>query len=449
MSTPCEEIRPELEALLGAMTEGKLDAAGRARLSSVLREHPDARQFYLDYCQMHALLVSAHGLLRALEDPSSTRRTRWAWIGAAAAILVLVMGALLFRQAPRPEASVASVRGSAWAIRDGQRVSLSEHGAIRGGDRVVTDADSRTEIKTQDGSKVILLDRSEIRIEADRLELKNGTLRCAIAPQPAARPLAFVTPHAEATVLGTSFELAVEGGETRLHTLEGRVRFTSEGQSVEVGPGEKAVARSGKIVRWTPVCDLDFSKTRTLPSQLEPVFCLSKLLHTPERKVDSAPERIHFVEGGLVLGATPGLKVEHGLVVARWKEEVGDDVILEADLAGGERWSLGFAVSGDSFEGYRIIFAVPGYPAGISVDTIHPVECIVLAADPRLIAYEKDHLLRVEKCGKRVKVWVDRELRIDTEIAHALPDGRRRSFAISNFGAPPVIRALRAWKAAP
>ena len=66
MSVPCEEIRPELEALLGAMTKGALDAEGKRRLAAILKEHPDARQFYLDYCQMHALLQSEHGVLQAL-----------------------------------------------------------------------------------------------------------------------------------------------------------------------------------------------------------------------------------------------------------------------------------------------------------------------------------------------------------------------------------------------
>ena len=41
MSTPCEEIRPELEALLGAMAEGQLDGPGAKRLSQILKEHPD------------------------------------------------------------------------------------------------------------------------------------------------------------------------------------------------------------------------------------------------------------------------------------------------------------------------------------------------------------------------------------------------------------------------
>jgi ferric-dicitrate binding protein FerR (iron transport regulator) len=452
MSVPCEEIRPELEALLGALTEGRLETEGKQRLAAILREHPDARQFYLDYCQMHALLQSAHGVLQALQVPSAARSRRLAWSAAAAALLLLVGGALLLRGMSRIDASIASVQGSAWVLRGGQRAVLSGSRDLRDGDRLVTDAEARTEVRTQDGSRILLLERSEVQLRnvdgRGRFELKDGAIRCDIAHQPAGRSLVFSTPQAEAAILGTSFELAVEGHETRLHTLSGRVLFSSGGQSVEVGPGERAAADGTGISRWTPVCDLDFSKKKELPPQMETVFCASRLLHTPGRKVEPAPERTHFGNGGLVLGAAPGVKVEHGLVVTRWKEEVGDDVALEAEVAGGERWSLGFSLSGDSFEGYRIIFAVLGYPEGIAIDTIHPVDCVVLAADPRPITYEKDHLLRVEKQGKRIRVWVDRQLRIDTEITHALPDGRRRSFALSNFGAPPTIRTLRVWKAA-
>ena len=171
------------------------------------------------------------------------------------------------------------------------------------------------------------------------------------------------------------------------------------------------------------------------------------MLFRSGRKISPAPDRVHFVPGGLVLG--PEKPQLHGLVVTRGKEDIGDDVLMEAEIVGGNRWSLGFSLSGDSFEGFRVIFAPEGYPNGITIDTIHPVECILLASDPRTISYDRDHTLRVERRGKRFRVWIDRDLRIDTEIAHPLADGRRRAFAISNFGAPPVIRALRVWKAAP
>ena len=78
----------------------------------------------------------------------------------------------------------------------------------------------------------------------------------------------------------------------------------------------------------------------------------------------------------------------------------------------------------------------PGHPSGQGL----------LAQDPRPIPYERDHILRVEKLGRRIRVWVDGELRIDTELSHPLPKDRRKTFAISNFGEPPLIRSLRVWK---
>jgi len=46
------------------------------------------------------------------------------------------------------------------------------------------------------------------------------------------------------------------------------------------------------------------------------------------------------------------------------------------------------------------------------------------------------------------RVWVDRELRIDTALSHPLAPDRKQTFAISEFGTGPQIRALRVWKGA-
>jgi hypothetical protein len=80
------------------------------------------------------------------------------------------------------------------------------------------------------------------------------------------------------------------------------------------------------------------------------------------------------------------------------------------------------------------------------VDSIYPVQATLLAQDPRPISTEQDHMLRVEKRGPRLRVWVDQELRIDTELSHPLAPDRRQTFAISSFGVGPLIRALRVWK---
>jgi ferric-dicitrate binding protein FerR (iron transport regulator) len=446
MSVPCEEIRPELEALLGSMTEGGLDADGRRRLAAILRDHPDARQYYLDYCQMHSLLESAHGVLHALEAPPR-KRGRLALAAAAAGLAIAP--ALLWRSsAPAPlETAVTPSSASVWLVRDGKRMALGEAGPMVEGDRLVTGQENRTDVRLRDGTRVHLRDLTEARFGHGRVDLNEGLLRCEAAPQPPDHPLVFATRHAEARVLGTVFEMTSSWNETRLETLSGRVRLSGEGRSVEVKGGEIAVADGQGVVRWEPVCAFAFSGMKELPSGMETVFSPSATLHTSARKVDAAPGGVHFSPGGLVLGPK-GTPKEHGLVVARWKEEVGDDLLMEAEVAGGERWSLGFSLSGDSFEGYRVIFAVFGYPNGIAIDTIHPVECVVLASDPRTISYEKDHTLRLERRGRRMRVWIDRELRLDTEITHSLPEGRKRTFALSNFGAPPVIRSLRVWKAA-
>jgi ferric-dicitrate binding protein FerR (iron transport regulator) len=444
MSVPCEEIRPELEALLAAMTDGGLDAAGRKRLSTILREHPDARQFYLDYCQMHALLQSAHGVLQALEAPSAVRRRRLAWVAAAAALLVAAAGLLVLREVPRVEASVASVDGSAWIVRDGSKTPASADPILRRGDRILTGPDSRSEFRLRDGSRLTLLDRTEAEL-GERIGLKEGTLRCEIRPQ--SRPLVFQTPNAEAIVLGTEFELSAAWKETRLHTTLGHVRLSAEGRSIDVKAGQVGIADAQGVLRWDPVCSFDFTKMKELPSQMTPMFSGSELIHSPTRKVVQDSGRAKVTEKGLQVGSD---SVQNGLTDLQWKDEVGENVILEAEIAAGTKWGLGLCVSGSGFEGYRVFFAaIDAYPNGIAVDTIYPGECIVLARDPRPISYLKDHVLRVERRGQRIRAWVDGEVRIDTEINHPLADGRRRVFSLCNFGSAPVIRTLKVWKAVP
>ncbi|HVR87268.1 MAG TPA: FecR domain-containing protein [Planctomycetota bacterium] len=453
MSTPCEEIRPELEDLLGRMAEEQLDSERAKRLSQILKEHPDARQFYFDYCQMHALLQSAHGVLQALENPAIRRRRILAGFSAAAATLI-VAGIALLARGPRPiDAAVSALQGPAFVVRDDRKLPLADLRELRAGDRIVTPADATSELRYGDGSRVVLLEKTEIRLRDDgraRLELRDGAVRCDVPPQAPGQPFGILTPHAEATVLGTSFELWASSEETRLRTRSGRVRLSSEGHSVEVGPGERGSATGSGVVRWVPVRDFDFTTMTSMPSTLETLFCESATLVRKDRKPEAAPDRVRFVEGGLTFVQGSELHTKHGLVVLKDKEETGNDVILEAVVPGGQRWSLGLTVSGDAFEGYRIIFAaMDEYPNGVAVDTISAFELMVLARDPRKISYDQDHTLQVERRGSRVRVWIDDQTRIDTEVTQPLPEGRFRTYSMSNFGAPPKVKYLKVWKPAP
>jgi len=250
-------------------------------------------------------------------------------------------------------------------------------------------------------------------------------------------------------VLGTAFELAATRTETRLRTIEGLVRFTSAGRSVDVREGGLSTADPRGLRSWEPVCDYDFAGMKTLPAALEPLFCSTGTLHTRNRRIVAAPERVVMGPAGLGFVSLSGAENTHGLVVARLKEEVGDDAVAEATIAGGAPWTLGISVSGDSFEGYRAIFVSSHDRSGIAVDSIHPVEVAVLAQSPQTIAFERDRVLRVEKLGNRIRVWVDRELRVDAEVSYPLPEKRLKTVALSNFGGPPVVRNLRVWRRSP
>ena len=98
----------------------------------------------------------------------------------------------------------------------------------------------------------------------------------------------FQTPHAELTVLGTAFELTATPVESRVRVLRGRVRWTAGGRSVEVAAGELSTADMQGPQAWQVMCDLDFSTLKTVPPQLETVYCDTHSLHTAERKIVSA-----------------------------------------------------------------------------------------------------------------------------------------------------------------
>jgi hypothetical protein len=486
------------EALVSECLDGKLAPRDAAELAALLRQDPSKKRMFLEMLQQNRLLEVDFGsdsepelirkilseiegrdtgqfvntVLKGLDTakPAGARlrpvaaiprkRSPWKfWAGlAAAAVMAGLLGYAFYpstQDIPPVTARVDRVAGE---------VILSGGRRLRVGDQIGTGltleslgTESSASLSYPDHTRIDLGGDASVRFQADSrgplgksLLMIRGFLHAEVTKQAAGLPFQIRSSFAEARVLGTKFNLWTDPETTRLEVAEGRVRFIRDGdskpQGVDVGPGEKAVATSRDLVRWTPVCDIDFSNLNQLPPQMEALFCSSRILHTPERKIESGADRIRFEAGGLVFDPRPSPTQEHGLVVARWKEEVGDDILIEAGVAGGLPWSLGFALSGDSFEGYRVIFAVRQKPGGIMVDTIAPIEFTPLASDPRPIAFEKDHVLRVEKRGSRIRVWLDRELRIDAVIEHPLSPTRKRTFALSNFGESPVVRNLRVWK---
>jgi ferric-dicitrate binding protein FerR (iron transport regulator) len=88
-----------------------------------------------------------------------------------------------------------------------------------------------------------------------RLFLAAGALSADVARQQPGRPMALVTPHGEAKVLGTSLRLVVEPASTRLELKEGRVRLTrkEDQAAVEVSAGHYAVLAKGVPLEARPL----------------------------------------------------------------------------------------------------------------------------------------------------------------------------------------------------
>ncbi|MBB3209523.1 hypothetical protein FHS27_005363 [Rhodopirellula rubra] len=61
------QIRNELGLLLESQLEGDLDAEGKQRLAELLNAFPDAKQVYIEHCQMHSMLAWEHGTLPDIE----------------------------------------------------------------------------------------------------------------------------------------------------------------------------------------------------------------------------------------------------------------------------------------------------------------------------------------------------------------------------------------------
>ena len=82
---------------------------------------------------------------------------------------------------------------------------------------------------------------------------RNGKLYADIAKQSRDNTVSFVTPAAEARVLGTTLNLLVEDETTRLDVPAGSVRLTSiaSGETIAVENGQRAVVRKGgPLVRY-------------------------------------------------------------------------------------------------------------------------------------------------------------------------------------------------------
>lgn len=164
------------------------------------------------------------------------------------------------REEPRPAPAVVPTEVERRAVATVERVEgdvavLSGGGQARKGQGLApgqglqTGPRSQAAVVFSDGTRLVLGADTLIReipeaakVRGRRIALGTGTVSAEVVKQPADQPLVFVTPHAEARVLGTSFRLVIDAAATRLEVREGRVRLTREKSGLDVSGGQYAVA---------------------------------------------------------------------------------------------------------------------------------------------------------------------------------------------------------------
>ena len=164
---------------------------------------------------------------------SLSKSTLWAGLAAAAA---LVLAAYLFLwpegEAANRIARIVEVGGSLRWTGDGgeARNGLTKGQTLSGGTLESLSADSWVEIAFQDGSNVALSGQSFMTFSQGDggrvIRLREGSLSAEVASPQRDKPMRFITPTAEAEVLGTQFTLKADSSSTRLIVYEGRVLVT-------------------------------------------------------------------------------------------------------------------------------------------------------------------------------------------------------------------------------
>ena len=186
-------------------------------------------------------------------------------------------------------------------------------------------------------------------------------MRCDVTKQPPGRPLVFQTPHAELTVLGTALSCLRRRLNRGCESSEAACAGPPGGgasrwrKAKPAPPTSKGCKRGSRSATWTS------ARCKTVPPQLETVYCDTHTLHTARTEDRACAQRGSTLEdGGLQFvdsrpySASTDCWSRAGRAGRRRR---GD----RSRRVGGGQVVAGHGGGGDSFEGYRIIFVAPNY----------------------------------------------------------------------------------------
>jgi hypothetical protein len=268
-----DERLERVNLLASRLLDGLASAEERAELNELLRGDPESCELYLDLAETHALLAREHagdtlaeevsGILPfAIAGERSAPRKltasspmMWRFLGAAAAVVLLANGYVLWQNYGSRELEEEPSHGPGVAVLS--RVVDPEWPEGKTGPSVDDAVPAGTfslrsglaQIEFFSGATVIIEGPAELDLEsAWRVVCRSGRLR-AFVPEPA-QGFTIVTPEYEAVDLGTEFALSVgSDGRSEVHVVDGEVRLDStDGRELRhLGAGAAVRATGGEM----------------------------------------------------------------------------------------------------------------------------------------------------------------------------------------------------------
>ncbi len=226
---------PEFIQLLVSATEGELNAAQRDELNEIIRDDEPARQYYVEYMSMHAMLELQHHGTPQVEMPLETSRellpkqqTSWSPFIAfaiAASLLFAVMywGYDQYRTSQGIVATLIDGDHFAWEDADDQPLD----GSLRPGRGQIVAG--RGNIELSGGVLIVMQGPAEFELlgEPNRFQFNRGVMRAVVPP--GAEGFTVVAGGHEIVDLGTEFGLSVDKhNDVEVHVFKGAVRVANK-----------------------------------------------------------------------------------------------------------------------------------------------------------------------------------------------------------------------------
>jgi hypothetical protein len=284
----------DYQALIPAYMAGELAPARRLLLEDHSRECVSCRR----------ALIAARSAGTAAAAPARPHRTtvpqrHWLRFAAAAVLLLAVLGAGYLAWdgwlGGGPVATVAAVDGGLLAV-DSDRAAMARlaGGAVLyAGEPVRTAKGSSAVVELNDGSRVELDERTQIRVRERRsgstVYVDRGAIIIEAAPQPRRRHLYVQTDEARVEVTGTIFAVQHGVKGSRVSVVEGEVRVHQGRELTVLHPGQQVTTRAS--LGLVPV-EEDVAWSRNVDRYLVLLSELSTLRQEIARRV--APAELRY-----------------------------------------------------------------------------------------------------------------------------------------------------------